>query len=128
MRNTLIYIFLLLIGVYVNELNAQSTADTTDHQYYKIGGEIQLKEISKKGNLYILLVTEETFKTPLHSYKKLILPIGEKEIKQKTVTFEFNDIRIRQGIGGLDLGRTIREISSNRHGHFQSAETLNFYF
>lgn len=94
MRNTLIYILLFIIGVYVNELNAQSTADTTNHPNYKIGGEIQLKDINKKGNLYILLVTEETFKMPLHCFKKLILPIGDKEINQKTVAFQFSDIPV----------------------------------
>jgi uncharacterized protein (DUF2141 family) len=92
MNNHFIYILLLMIGVYFNDLKAQSNADTTGGANYKIGGDIHLKEISKKGNLYILLITEEFFKTPLHSYKKIVLPIGDKEIKEKQVTFKFADI------------------------------------
>ena len=64
----------------------------TGKQNCKIGGEIHLKEIKKNGNLYILLVTEETFKTPLHSFKKRILKIGDKEIKERKVSFIFIDI------------------------------------
>ena len=73
MKNILLCAFMLVIAVYMNDSNAQSTVDSLGNPSYKIGGEIHLKEISKSGNLYILLVTEETFKTPFHSFKKLIL-------------------------------------------------------
>ena len=92
MKNFLLCIFMLVIAVYMNDSNAQSTIDSLGNPYYKIEGYIHLKEIRKNGNLYILLVTEETFKIPLHSIKKLILKIGEKEIKEKKVSFKFIDI------------------------------------
>ena len=38
-----------------------------------------------------MLITEETFKTLLHSFKKFILEIGEKEIGEKKVSFQFTD-------------------------------------
>ena len=76
----------------MNDLDAQSTIDSTGNPHYKIGGNIQLKEIRDNSNLYILLVTEETFKIPLSSYNQLILTIGDKEIKEKKVTFKFTNI------------------------------------
>ena len=92
MRNALLCVFMLVIAIYMNYSNAQSTADSLGNPYYKIGGHIHLKEIRKNAHLYILLVTEETFKTPFHSFKKLILKIDEKEIKEKKVSFIFVDI------------------------------------
>lgn len=92
MRNCLLCIFMFVMTIHVNASYAESVVDPTDKPYFKIKGEIHLKGIKKNGNLYIMLVTEETFKTPLHSFKKLIIEIGEKEINEKKVSFQFIDI------------------------------------
>lgn len=92
MRSCRLCVLMLMIVGYINISYAQSIIDPANKSYYTIGGEIHLKEIKKNGNLYISLVTEETFKTPLHGFKKLILEISEKEISQKKVSFHFLDI------------------------------------
>ena len=92
MKNCWICILILVMAFHLSISYAQSTVNTTNKLFFKIRGEIHLKAIKKKGELYIMLVTEETFKTPLHSFKKLILKIGEKEIKEKRVAFKFIDI------------------------------------
>ena len=84
--------FLLVIFVCTGDSNAQSSSDSDDNQVYKVAGEILLKKIKKGGSLYVMLVTEESFKKPLHGLKKMIFKIGDKEIKDKRVSFKFDEI------------------------------------
>ena len=87
MKNCWICILTLVMAFHLSISYAQSTSNTANKPCFKIRGEIHLKAIKKNGELYIMLVTEETFKTPLHSFKRLILKIGQKEIKEKKFLF-----------------------------------------
>ena len=91
-RKFLACFFFLVIVVCTGDSSAQSSPDSDGKQVYKIAGEILLKEIKKGGSLYVMLVTEESFKKPLHCFKKMIFKIGDKEIKEKRVSFEFTEI------------------------------------
>ena len=55
----------------------------------KIEGEIHFK---KSGDIFILLVDEETFKVPLTGVQKQILKITEKNLNAKKVAYKFEGI------------------------------------
>jgi uncharacterized protein (DUF2141 family) len=88
----LVCFFLLVVAVYTGDSNAQSSSDSHGNEVYRIAGEILLKEIRKGGSLYVMLVTEESFKSPLRGFKKMVLKIGDEEIKEERVSFEFAEI------------------------------------
>ena len=81
-----------LIVLFVGIACADNQRDTLPEHRFRINGEIRLIKIESPGELFILLVNADTFKKPLHSYKKIIIPIGDKEIKAKRVQFEFESI------------------------------------
>ena len=72
----------------------------------KIAGEIHFK---KPGNIFILLVDEETFKIPLTGVKKQILKITEKNLNAKKVSYKFEGIK--PGIYGI---RCFQDVNGNK--------------
>jgi uncharacterized protein (DUF2141 family) len=72
--------------------HAQAKDGSACSPCYQVGGEIILKEIKKQGDLHVMLVTEESFNKALQGFRKLILKIGQGEIKEKKVPFMFPDI------------------------------------
>jgi uncharacterized protein (DUF2141 family) len=59
---------------------------------FSIAGTILLKDVDKTGKLYICLVTEEIFKTPMRCYRGLIITVNKDIIAMKRAPFAFTGI------------------------------------
>jgi uncharacterized protein (DUF2141 family) len=59
---------------------------------FTVSGTILLKGVEKTGNLYVSLVTEKLFNTPLAGYKKSILKVDANILKNKKINFRFNGV------------------------------------
>jgi uncharacterized protein (DUF2141 family) len=60
---------------------------------FTVSGTILLKGVGKTGNLYVSLVTEKLFNTPLAGYKKSILKVDTNILKSKEIKFRFNGVK-----------------------------------
>jgi uncharacterized protein (DUF2141 family) len=85
-------VLLSVLCVWVMDSHAQAKDGSACSPCYQVGGEIILKEIKKQGDLHVMLVTEESFNKPLQGFRKIIIDIGEKEIREKKVSFKFTQI------------------------------------
>ena len=72
---------------------------------FSIEGELLF---NKSGDIYISLVTEELFGTPLAGVRKFIIKIKEDEIKKNRVAFRFEDVA--PGVYGL---RCFQDVNGN---------------
>jgi uncharacterized protein (DUF2141 family) len=72
---------------------------------YAVAGRIAFQN---RGVIYVFLVTEEDFKTPLTGTQVLQLEIGSDEIKENEVTFRFE--KVEAGIYGI---RCFQDVNGN---------------
>jgi uncharacterized protein (DUF2141 family) len=82
-----------------------TTSIFAQFENFTIEGTISFEE---PGDIYIFLVTEQGFKTPLTGLQKVILKIGPDEIQKRKLSFEFKDVR--RGTYGI---RCFQDVNGN---------------
>ena len=95
---TLSLISFLLFGVIGFLFSEENT--------YSVKGEIK---VDKEGTLLLFLFDEETMKVPFTGNKEIVIEVGQKEVEQGKVEFEFKDVQ--PGIYGI---RCFIDLNNNK--------------